>query len=96
MDFKVGSTLWLECDVKLGPFPNERFIRIPSNGSEWLGFVSDSVLRSPIESGSTEIKATVVWIKEELFGAKLPGYGFGTSIYTGSISKVMEIDSFSA
>ena len=61
MAIKAGSGVWLPCQVKRGPFSNERLVRIhiPPN-KDWVGFVDVDYLKDKeMESGETEVLARV-------------------------------------
>ena len=38
-DIKPGMVVWVPCEVRPGPFPNERKVYIKLDNSEWFGFV---------------------------------------------------------
>ncbi len=64
MAIKEGSGVWLPCQVKRGPFSNERLVRIhlPQN-KEWVGFVDVSYLKDrDMEQGETQVLARVTAI----------------------------------
>ena len=61
MSIRVGSEVWLPCQVKRGPFSNEKLVRIslPQN-AEWVGFVAVNYLKDPeIENGETQVLTRV-------------------------------------
>ena len=43
--YKVGDELWLPCQVRPGPFSNERRVYLKVGEREWLGFVNESEIR---------------------------------------------------
>ena len=38
MDLYPGARMWLPCEVKPGPFSDERMVLVVADGSEWFGF----------------------------------------------------------
>jgi dCTP deaminase len=60
MTLSVGRFFWIPCEVKPGPFSDERLARIADAESVWVGFVETSALQSPIEEGWTALKAVMV------------------------------------
>lgn len=71
---KPGDAIWIPCDVKPGPFSNERMVRVESEAGEWLGFVNIEWLKAPApEEGRSEIKALVVRVTDNDVIARLPG-----------------------
>lgn len=64
-EIKKGSVLWLPCEVRGGPFPNERRIYVKFDNSEWFGFVDVSQLKDKVEQGSDSVRATVIGVQNE-------------------------------
>lgn len=58
--WKKNDVVWLNCQVKGGPFPNERRVYIKTGLSEWFGFVNVSELKHKIAEGEDEVRAVVV------------------------------------
>jgi hypothetical protein len=77
---KVGDLVWIPCEVKPGPFSNERVVRVATpDGSSWVGFVDVRYLKEPIEKGTTAIKARVLSINHDTFEVSLPGHSVASS-----------------
>ena len=50
MALKPGALIWLPCEVKPGPFPNERLVKVASRaGEDWVGFVDVRYLKEPLD-----------------------------------------------
>jgi len=94
MQLDVGNIIWIPCEVKPGPFADERRVRLSSSINEWVGFVSVSHLQEPILEGKTKVRAIVVGIQENTFSAKVPGESIGTTLFGDLVSKVQSIGSF--
>jgi len=62
---KSGMTVWVSCDVRPGPFPNERKVYIKLDNNEWFGFVDVSQLKNKVESGPDFVQATVIGVRDE-------------------------------
>ena len=93
----VGQHVWLPCEVKPGPFPDERMVRVNSPvvrsaASSWIGFVPATKLREPIDKGSTEVSAIIVKILDDRFFAQLLGDSFSNSLFEDHISRAQPID----
>lgn len=88
MPLEVGQTLWLPCEVKPGPFSDERMVRIETDrGGPWVGFVSIWLLREPVERGRTHVRAVVAEVREDTFSAKLPGHAVTSGMIEGEWSR---------
>ncbi len=85
---RVGSWVWVPCEVRPGPFRNERMVRVRGAGAEWLGFVSTALLREPIEKGETSVKALVVDSKGERILAQILGAPVMASLVEEEAAKV--------
>ena len=88
MALKVGSEVWIPCEVKPGPSLDERMVRVLSEEREWLGFVHTSWLREPNIEGHTSIRATVVSVRGNAVVARLPGHAPLGRTYRGSTEDV--------
>ena len=94
MTLKVGDRLLLPCEVKPGPFSDERMVRVQTDDFEWLGFVPISALESPVDQGKTCISARVTDIQGNCFQAILPGHAITSTFFRGDISRVKPLGSF--
>jgi len=88
MTLQAGAKIWIPCEVKPGPFSDERFVRVRDNGFDWLGFVQVKQLREPILEGSTFIDAMVVAVNDRSFKARLPGEAFNSDLFEGALANV--------
>ena len=61
--------MWLLCEVRLGPFADERMVRVTTDGSERLGFVNVRWLRNRGLENRDNVRARVV----EVEGPTFPG-----------------------
>ena len=82
----------MPCEVRPGPFPTERLVRVESEEGAWVGFVDVKHLkdRDTIE-GETMILGTVSKVDETTgrFEATLPGHSLGeTRTFEGETKKV--------
>ena len=76
----VGSYVWLPCEVRPGPFPNERMIRVRGLGGEWVGFVDTGLLREPVEEGDTKVRALVLQVAGDRVRAQILGEPLGATL----------------
>jgi hypothetical protein len=61
--YAKGMSVWLPCEVKGGPFPNERRVLVRTETSEWFGFVNVSELQNKVQTGSDRVRAVVVAVE---------------------------------
>ena len=92
MSVEVGAYVWLPCEVKPGPFSDERMVRVASKFGDWVGFVSASSLKEPLSEGKTLIRALVVDIQGDRFSAKLPGESLSSTLLLSALSQVKSVD----
>jgi len=90
MSLAVGSYVWLPCEVKPGPFANERLVSLRSTLSEWLGFVPASSLKEPISEGKTLVHALVLDLGGDRMKAQVPGVPVGNSIFEDVVPAAIE------
>lgn len=64
-EIKTGMMIWIPCEVKGGPFPNERRAYLKLNGTEWFGFVDVSQLKDKVPEGHDFVRATVIGVQKE-------------------------------
>ena len=57
-DIKKGLVVWIPCEVRSGPFPNERRVFVETAFSKWFGFVDLSELKE--SSGKQLVRAVVL------------------------------------
>lgn len=92
MTLHVGDCIWIPCEVKPGPFSDERRVRIASDSGEWLGYVPVSYLQEPILEGQTKIRALIVDVSQDTFCAKIPGERVAGKFYGALISRAQAFD----
>jgi len=57
MRYRVGQEVWLPCEVRPGPFPNEKRVYVKLGDAEWVGFVNTRALRE--WSGGMQVRGVV-------------------------------------
>ena len=75
---KIGELVWLRCEVKPGPFPNERLVRITLPSGSWVGFVDTTALKNPVKEGSTHVLGRITQVKDNDIVALVQGHAFDT------------------
>ena len=95
MPLQVGSEVWIPCEVKPGPFSNERLARIQLPAGPWLGFVDTGALRDPVETGNTYVLARITDIDDTQVTVIVQGHAFDASIVQASRNKVQPVDPLS-
>lgn len=63
--FKVRDQVWLRCEVRQGPFPNERRVYVKLGQSEWFGFVGTAELRNKVLEGQDQVRALVLAVQPQ-------------------------------
>jgi len=82
---KVGENVWIPCEVKPGPFPDERLVRVVSDAGEYVAFVRTRWLRDPaVRKGQTSIVGEIVAVSGPSFTARFPGIAPLGRTYKGS------------
>ena len=88
MELTKGNKIWIPCQVKPGPFSDERSIMISSVAGESIVFVRTEYLKDPIVEGETFVRANVIDIDNGYYTARLPGYPINSNLYRGELEKV--------
>jgi hypothetical protein len=91
-DFRIGNHVWIPCDVKPGPFSDERFVKVSSSSGDWYGFVAANSLREPVVEGSTAATAVVVDVKKDRFRAQIIGEALSDTLLEDFIERAQTID----
>lgn len=91
MKLEAGMRVWIPCEVKPGPFSNERMVRMTGDGQEWLNFVQVHLLREAIEEGATFVIATIDSVRDDEYVALLPGENLGSRYFHGRLSQVAPV-----
>ncbi len=86
MDLKPGMMVWIPCEVKAGPFSNERSVLVKILESPWVGFVDVRFLQNPIPAGETMIRGQIAAIQGSSIMVSLPGHPVDSS-HVRSIEK---------
>lgn len=84
---EVGAGVWLPCEVKPGPFSDERMVLVSLGGNQWFGFVNTKWLREGIEQGADLVLAKVTEISGDSFTAIVPGNAPNPSVIQGRIDQ---------
>lgn len=93
MKASIGDYIWIPCEVKPGPFSNERLVLLESKADKWLGFVQEYSLQDKTTEGSDSVKAQVVDVNCELLTAKIFGEPLtNSSYYKELIERTTPID----
>lgn len=97
MSRAIGDYIWIPCEVKPGPFSNERLVLLESSEDKWLGFVQEYSLQEKKTEGSDAVKAQVVDVNCELLTAKIFGEPLtNSSYYREAIKRTIPIDTVQA
>jgi hypothetical protein len=96
MPLLVGQYVWVPCEVKPGPFSDERMVRVNSPVGRWAGFVHTSRLREPVAAGLTEATALVVEVHNDRFRAQPIGEPLSNTLYDDLVSRAQPIGTLKA
>ena len=91
-----GARMWLPCEVKPGPFSDERMVLIKAGGNEWLGFVNVRWLKKHGSQDTDEVLAKVVDVDGPTFQARIPGNALQTRLIQGRVEHAVPSDSVQA
>src|SRR4051794_33253512 len=67
----IGDQIWVPCEVKVGPFSDEKMIRVTIDGEEWVGFVRSDLIRT--DHGLFFVSAVVLDVQPSIVLARMPG-----------------------
>ena len=88
-ELKEGDIVWLSCEVKPGPFPNERLIRLSLPSGAWVGFVEIDALKDPdVKTGETCVLARITKIIKNEVIAIIQAHAFDSNTVRTSSKKV--------
>jgi hypothetical protein len=89
MNLKPGHYVWIACEVKPGPFSDERMVRVAStlSGEVWVGFAPVSALKEDVIKGKTSIKALVIDIQDDRFYARPLGSSLTHTLFSAKLSQ---------
>jgi len=92
MSLAIGQYVWVPCEVKPGPFSDQRMVRVNSPAvntpaGTWIGFVSTEFLREPVTAGATEATALVVGLTDDHFLAQVLGEPLSNTVFEDVISR---------
>jgi hypothetical protein len=88
---EIGRRVLMPCEVKPGPFSDERLVRVHVDHVDWLGFVPVGALREPVVFGSTYVSAFVTGVSGDRFTARVPGHGLRSNELCGSVSRLVRL-----
>lgn len=92
MAFSIGQYVWVPCEVKPGPFADERMVQCSSPSGQWLGFVSIAGLRNPLAEGRSEVKAVVLDLLDDYLRLQVLGAPVANTVYQDLTSRVSPVD----
>lgn len=84
----VGQRVWVPCQVKSGPFADERMVRVSSPVGTWAGFVSTANLAEPTTLGENGAAVLVRVIGDQRFTAEPIGEPLANRLYEELIARV--------
>jgi hypothetical protein len=90
MTLRLGARIWVPCEVKTGPFPDERVVRVTSAAGDAVAFVPTALLAKPIEEGKTYVRTVVVDVRDQEFTSRLPGDSLGSGTFHGDLAGVRD------
>lgn len=88
MVLSAGASMWLPCEVKPGPFSDERMVLVNGEDGEWFGFVNTRWLKKKRSEGEDEVLARVVAVDGPTFRARIPGEALQSRLVEGRVDRV--------
>ncbi len=88
MALRAGDRVWLPCEVKPGPFSNERLVRVRLSTREWIGFVDTEALKDGTEKGPTHVLAILTSIDGDRATAIIQGHAIDNRYVQASTAQV--------
>jgi hypothetical protein len=64
-NLKKGLYFWVPCEVKSGPFPNERRVYVKIGNNEWFGFVDASQLKEGGKQEHDFVRAVILEVQPQ-------------------------------
>jgi hypothetical protein len=89
---KAGQKIWIRCEVKPGPFPDEKLVRVQSGDNEWVGFVNVDFLKKR-PNGDFFVQGKVTDGGRGDFTVVFPGHSITSSQFQGSSERVIAVGS---
>ncbi len=74
-----GKSIWLPCEVRGGPFPDERIVYVKSKLGEWFGFVNVKELKNKTQSGKDYVRGVVLGVSSDHIVVAIEGQSPTTS-----------------
>ena len=92
MNLSAGANMWLPCEVKPGPFSDERMVLVSADDNEWFGFVNVRWLRKNGSGNQDEVLAKVVDVEGPTFRARIPGNALQSELFQGRVDRAVPND----
>ena len=88
---RKGANVWLECQTKSGPFPDERLVLIELDHTKWAGFINVRWLKDQDHvEGSNEVLATISSVENGNFSVIVPGESPSSDRLEGRVEDLVE------
>ena len=94
MSLSIGQQVWVPCEVKPGPFADQRMVQVNSPAGNWLGFVSTAGLREPITAGTTDVRALILDLFDSRLRLQVLGDPLLDSVFQDVVSRVSPVGPF--
>ena len=91
MDLFAGARIWLPCEVKPGPFSDERMVLVVADGNEWFGFVNVRWLRRHGSEDTDEVLAKVIDVDGPTFHARISGNALQAKLFQGRVEHAVPV-----
>jgi hypothetical protein len=65
MSVRVGRIVWIPCEVRPGPFSDQRVIWTRTDRGEHVVFARVDALREPVVKDETAVRAVIVEVEGE-------------------------------
>lgn len=89
---RKGANVWLPCQTKGGPFPDERLVLIELDETKWAGFINARWLKDKkLIEGNNEVLATISSIEDETYSVIIPGFAPNSDRLEGRIEDLERV-----
>lgn len=91
MVLHIGRFVWIPCEVRPGPFSDERLVKVADAEAEWVGFVSTMALQTPVREGRSALKALILDVDDIGYLAQPMGHGVNATAFRASFERLMPV-----
>lgn len=87
-EIRKGAIVWIPCQVRGGPFPDERRVYVKTQLTEWFGFVNTSELKNKVATGVDNVRAVVTAVAPDYVVVGIRGQSPASGAIRAQLSMV--------